>query len=348
MKNNNINIFLSRKTWSRPINSLELKHHVYDLYNETFKEYEKSFYPKEEEITYLKGLYRYFFKAYFSNMNILCPDYPILLGLFTSIFRIKPINIMHTWIIPFYSKKTFFHMLFNIVLYFVFIRSIAIIVASKNQLFLLEKMKIKKPIFFSPVSVDTNFWYPDYDNKVLENYSLIKEKYILTVGGNDRDELYAAKVSKILNLKYVRCGYDKQILDDAFDLLVKNNLEQNSIFIYSPSHEDLRVLYSCSSILCLPTIVNTNPAGLSSLVEGMACSSIVALPKLISEGYVVDEKNGLVLEDDYELFAKKYQNLSDKHSSIKKNARTFAMENLNINKVSEDLYQELKLKGIIK
>ena len=82
-------------------------------------------------------------------------------------------------------------------------------------------------------------------------------------------------------------------------------------------------------------------------MEGMACRTIVAVPRSISDGYIVDEENGLILEDDFKSFAKKYQNLSDVHSRIRRNARIFAMENLNISKVSKDLKEELRLKSII-
>jgi glycosyltransferase involved in cell wall biosynthesis len=343
-----VNIFLSTKRWTKTLaDGVDLKQHVYALYERVFEEKEMELFPKESDISFVKGVYRYLYIAYKSKLNILCPDYPVILGFILSIIKFKNNNVFHTWVVPFHSKNSLKAFLFDVIKYLGMFRSLAIVVASSHQKELLRKIGINKPIFFSPVSVDSNFWFHESCKDTLAKFGLEKGSYVLTVGGSDRDEIYSAKLAKILKLNYVRCGYDKDILALAKINLNKQDLLGHTTFIHNPSHAELRVLYSDCALLCLPTIIKTNPAGLSSLVEGMSCGALVAFPSELAAGYFNDEEAGLFLKRSAQDFSDKFNRTKTLHSVIKVNARNNAVKELNISKISKCLKRDLISIGVL-
>jgi len=343
-----VNIFLSTKRWTKTLaDGVDLKQHVYALYERVVEEKETELFPKESDISFVKGVYRHLYIAYKSQLNILCPDYPVGLGFILSIIKLKNNNIFHTWVVPFHSKNSLKAFLFDIILYVGMFRSLAIVVASVHQKELLRKIGIKKPIFFSPVSIDSNFWFHESSKDTLAKYGLEKGSYVLTVGGSDRDEIYSAELAKILKLNYVRCGYDKNILELAKINLNKQDLLGHTTLIHNPSHAELRVLYSDCALLCLPTMIKTNPAGLSSLVEGMSCGALVAFPGELAAGYFNDEEAGLFLTGSVQDFSDKFNRTKTSHSLIKANARDNAVKELNISKISKCLKSDLISIGVL-
>ena len=343
-----VNIFLSTKTWTETlVDGVQLKQHVRDLYESVFEEKETNLFPKESDISFFKGIKMYLYIAYKSKLNIICPDYPVLIAAILSIIKLKNNNIFHTWVVPFHSKNSLKAFFFDIILYVGMFRSLAIVVASVNQKELLRKIKINKPIFFSPVSVDSDFWCYRLSNDTFARYGLKQGGYVLTVGGTDRDEIYAAEVAKMLHLNYVRCSYNRTILEIAERELSRKKLFGHAKFIYNPSHEELRVLYSGSALLCLPTIVKTNPAGLSSMVEGMSCGALVGFHQIVGEGYIEDDETGLFLTTSAQEFACKFNKTKELHSRIRANARLKAVSDLNILKVAKTLRADFESIGIL-
>jgi hypothetical protein len=83
-------------------------------------------------------------------------------------------------------------------------------------------------------------------------------------------------------------------------------------------------------VVCLATITKTNPAGLSALVEALACGAIVAVPESIAEGYVVDGVTGLILTDSPHAFAMRLLENARSLSSLRTAARKFAEGHLNV------------------
>jgi len=343
-----VNIFLSAKTWTESlIDGVELKQHVRDLYERVFEKQETTLFPKDSDVSFWKGVHRYLHIAYQSKLNIICPDYPLMIGFILSITKLANTNIYHTWSVPFHSKRGLKAFCLSVISYIGMFRSLAIVVASRHQQVLLRNIGIHKPIFFSPVSVDSEFWFGQFSRDVFVKYGLEVGGYVLTVGGSDRDEIYSAELAKILKLNYVRCGYDKNVLDLAKKNLNEKKLLDHTTFIHNPSHTELRVLYSGCAILCLPTIVKTNPAGLSSMVEGMSCGALVAVDEIIATGYLKDEETGLFLTGSAQDLADKFNKTKQIHLDIKTNVRDAAVKDLNVSKIAEVLKNEFRSIGIL-
>jgi hypothetical protein len=147
------------------------------------------------------------------------------------------------------------------------------------------------------VSVDSRFWHPEPEDMddILNRFGLEKGCYVLTSGGTARDEIFGAKVAKILNLTYVRASMDFHTIERARSILSREGLANHVKILFNPSDVELRSLYSGAYVVCLPTLTKTNPAGLTSLVVAMACGAVVAVPDTIAKGYVEEGTNGIIL-----------------------------------------------------
>ena len=194
------------------------------------------------------------------------------------------------------------------------------------------------------MSVNSLFWHADPVglDDVLMHYGLEKRGYMLTVGGNDRDEIYAAKAARILGLPYVRVTYDINTAESARIHIARESLEGHSRILINPSDVEMRALFAGAWLVCLPTVTRTNPAGLTSLVVAMACGAAVAIPETIAEGYVEDGANGLVLNAGANNFAERLLSGSDDLPLIRKMARKFAVTKLNNLTVAQQVRAQFK------
>ena len=122
----------------------------------------------------------------------------------------------------------------------------------------LEEMGVSCPVVFAPVSVDSRFWYPDPEgmDDVLSKFRLKSNSYILTVGGSDRDEIYAANMAKVLGLSYVRATYSPHWAEYAKIQLEQMGLQHHSHILIRPTDVELRALYAGAYLLCLPTLTS--------------------------------------------------------------------------------------------
>jgi glycosyltransferase involved in cell wall biosynthesis len=172
----------------------------------------------------------------------------------------------------------------------------------------------------------------------LAGFGLQRDNYVLTVGGSDRDELYGARVARTLGIPYVRATYlPAPTVQKIRTELVQNGLDQYSRLLEYPSDVELRALYAGARIVCLPTMTKTNPAGLSAMVEAMACGALVGIPENLAEGYVVDGINGLILRAKPEEFAESIARQSARHDTMRISARSFAASKLNVSIVATNM-----------
>jgi hypothetical protein len=84
-------------------------------------------------------------------------------------------------------------------------------------------------------------------------------------------------------------------------------------------------------------MTKTNPAGLSAMVEAMACGALVGIPEYLAEGYVTDGVNGLLLSERPQEFAERVLNYSGGVSFMRSTAREFADRALNVRLVAANL-----------
>lgn len=325
-----ISIFYSRDIWLQPLNEFGLQQHVFALYQEVFRGYRTRIFPKKRAGGMVVDGLRHVPAVWAADLAVLCPDYPVLAGALASMLKLGRSYIVHTWKVPGYTDNRLTARIHDTLLRQVIRRARAVVVASPMQKEQLESLGVRCPVLFAPVSVDTAFWRPappeldEYQSR----FGLRRNEYVLTVGGSDRDEAYAARVANLLNLRYVRSTYSPYWAAHAKATLAAEGLEDNAVIIVNPSHTELRSLYAGSALLCLPTKTDTNPAGLSSLVEGLACGALVAIPGSIAEGYVDDGVNGLVLDPDPAKFAARIVSMKSSWSRIREAARLFAEREL--------------------
>jgi glycosyltransferase involved in cell wall biosynthesis len=338
-----VNVFLSSRVWAEPLNAFGLRHHVAALYEEVFRDREVRMYPREREGGLLAAGLRHLPTLLAGDVNVLAQGYPVVTGALASWVRRNPGLIMHTWKVPGISDRRLSARAYDVLLRRVINRARAVVVANHLQRRQIEALGVACPVIFAPVTVDSRFWHPEPDKMDIDlaRFELKRDSYVLTVGGTDRDETYAARVAGLLGLLYVRATYDKHSAERARLQLACENLEGHSRILVNSSHVELRALYAGARIICLPTVTRTNPAGLSSMVEAMACGALVGIPESLAEGYVVDGSNGLVLSDVPEDFAARVVLAAARVPSIRLAVRKFAEEQLNVLRVGTNLRSKL-------
>ena len=326
-----VNLFLSSHVWTAPLNAFGVRQHVAALYEEVFRGSEIRVYPRNRAGGLLANGLRHLPSLLAGEINVLTQGYPIVTGALASWITRNPRLIVHTWKVPGLSDERMSARTYDILLRRVINRARAVVVASEVQRRQLEALGVSCPIVFAPVSVDSRFWRNNLEDldDVLKSFGLAKHGYVLTVGGTDRDEIYAATVASRLGLPYVRTTYDINTAERARLQLAREGLESHSRILIKPSDVELRALYAGAWVVCLPTLTRTNPAGLTSLVEGMACGAVVAIPENIAEGYVEDGANGLVLRGSPADFVARMVSIHDKLPLIRQKARQFAESELN-------------------
>jgi glycosyltransferase involved in cell wall biosynthesis len=341
-----VNLFLSTYTWTRPLNAFGVRQHVAALYEEVFRGCDVRVYPKgptghlgSEVLKHLPALLA-------GDINVLAPDYPVVAGALASWVRRNPGFIVHTWKVPGFSDKRATARAHDYLLRRVIDRARAVVVVSQTQKRQLEGLGVACPIVFAPVSVDALFWHPEPAgmDKVLGQFGLARGNYVLTAGGIDRDEIYAARLARQLGLPYVRASWNLDSAERARRELARENLESHSTILTNPSDVELRALYSGASLVCLPTRTSTNPAGLTSLVVAMSCGAAVAVPETIAEGYVEDGINGLVLKGAAEEFGERLR--SRELPSIGRAARKFAETKLDNVTVAQQVRAQFQSKRV--
>ena len=326
-----VNLFLSTHVWTLPLNAFGVRQHVAALYEEVFRDCDVRVYPKGPTGNLLADVLRHLPALLAGEVNVLAPDYPIVAGALVSWVRRNPGLIVHTWKVPGVSDARLSARAHDILLRRVIDRACVVVVVSMTQKRQLEALGVSCPVVFAPVSVDSQFWHTDPVDMddVLTHFGLEKRGYVLTAGGSDRDEIYAAQTAKMLGLPYVRATYGAHYADRARLLLARENLESHSRILINPSDVELRALYAGAWLVCLPTLTRTNPAGLTCLVAAMACGAAVAIPETIAEGYVDDGENGLVLSRTAHEFVARLTSERDNLPLIRQASRNFAEVNLN-------------------
>jgi glycosyltransferase involved in cell wall biosynthesis len=294
-----VNIFLSSHIWKLPRNINGVRHHVKALYEEVFRGRDVQFMPTGPDHGLLRDGLRYVPTLFRGTINVLTPGYPVLAGALALTLRSDLNLIVHTWKVPGYSDDRISAHLYDSMLTRVIRRALAVVVVSHLQKRQLEAMGLNCPVFFSPVTVDTNYWHPlpvDRDS-VLASFNLTNDGYVLTVGGNDRDEVHGARLAKSLGIPYVRASNDKNAIIYAGLELERHGFRENCKLLLSPKDNELRALYGAARVVSLPTKTKTNPAGLTALVEAMACGALVEIPATLAEGYVDHNVNGFLISD---------------------------------------------------
>lgn len=332
------------------MNSDGVRQHVAALYEEVFRDFDLRIFPKSLSHGFITDVIRHFLVLPFGKFNVLSQGYPFATGALWTWLQRDLGLIVHTWKVPGLSDERLTAKINDTLLRRVISSARAVVVVSMTQKRQLESMKISCPVFFARVSVDSQFWHSDAFRSpgVLKKFGLERGAYVLTAGGPDRDEVYAAQVAKLFGLTYVRASWDNNTTKRSIQVLASNNLDAHAQILENPTDIELRSLYANSFLVCLPTLTRTNPAGLTSLVTAMACESVVAVPDSIAEGYVNDGVNGFILSDSPSDFVARLRTKVDTFDSVRRMAREFAQNHLNNFIVARELRSQLSLANILR
>lgn len=344
-----VNLFLSSYTWAGARSAFGPLHHFRCLYEEVFRDHQVSVFPKQLESNLIASGIRHVPAMLKGDINVLAQGYPIIAGALTSLLRRDPRIIVHTWKVPGISDDRLTAHAYDIALRRSIERARAVVVASVTQKRQLEMLEVPCPVVFAPVTVDSSFWHPETPNleEALARFKLERDGYVLTVGSTDRDEIYAAVVARMLGLTYVRSSWGRRYAEHAREQLAARKLDGHTRILVNPSDIELRALYAGAFLVCLPTITRTNPAGLSAVVETMACGTVAAVPESLAEGYVEDGINGLVLHGDPEQFVTRVLSLRSGFPSIQRAARLHAETKLDYLGVGRQVRERFQIERIV-
>lgn len=327
-----VNILLPDISYIRPRNQSGTVHHLYDTYSQVFDNQEVRVLPIDNiQNIYLKSLVNYH-KIKGNSLNVVTQGYSVLSTYAAALMKPNIEIIVHTWKVPSYSDNRVTAKINDFFLRQIIKKSILVAVASKKQERQLRDLFPYVPRCFAPVTVDSSFWNTESAKiSILEKYLLQQERFVLTVGGNDRREEFGMLAAQRLKVKYVRVTKNQPIVDLVRQTERKLGLSGTTLILNGINDSDLISLYRHALVVLLPTITRTNPAGLSSLVEAMSCGGIVAAPYDLAEGYIIDRQNGLWL-NSYIVneFARKVEDMNDFcRNEVRANAQKFAQTVLN-------------------
>lgn len=203
--------------------------------------------------------------------------------------------------------------------------------------------------------VDTNYFNTHTINNIeLVNALVPKDKFVISFLGRFSQEKCPKLFVEIANhlknddsLYFVMAG-NGNLYHEILELIKRYGLENK---VYLPGFVDTREYLKISNLLVLPSEIDGRPnAVLESLSMGVpvVASSVGGLPKIIKDGY-----NGfLCASGDIESFINCIQKVianKELYLSMRKNARSYAVEFLDINIIQSkyiSLFEELLLQNI--
>jgi hypothetical protein len=337
-----VNVFLSSFIWTRPLNECGVRQHVAALYEEVFSDVERRVYPARPSRGLMRDVLDHLPALLKGELNVVCQDYPMITAGVATFLKRDPAVIVHTWKVPGSFEPRLAAKANDWMLRRTIGRARAVVVVSQLQAARVRALFPHTPVIIAPVSVDSVFWHPspgDAD-QVLVRLGIKPGRFILTVGGPDRDELFAARLAALLNLTYLRVTYDSRTADAARAQLDEASLG-NCVVASGITDRELRGLYSTAFLVCLPTKTHTNPAGITSLTVGMACAAAVAVPAAIAGGYIKDGETGFVISDDVAVFSRRISLLRARIPAIGRAAREYAQQELDNGRVAAGVRMQL-------
>lgn len=192
-------------------------------------------------------------------------------------------------------------------------------------------------IKYVPLGIDTTFFKPEPN---------AAEDFILCVGDADRDDETLMKAVMDLPVKLVRVSDEQKNIEVLRKQLIGSKpfyFKEKLTLLHKVSDIELEKLYAKSKVVVIPIRCHSNqPAGLTTLLEAMAMGKPVIVTKgLITEGYVINGKTGIVIQPgDVAQLKNAIMQLLDNDSKRRKignNARKRAEENFTLKRSTERL-----------
>lgn len=346
-----VNIFLPSKEYSLPRNGSGVRHHLFEIYTRVFGGCSTHVFPRSNSDSILLQSLANLPSAMAKRINVVTQGYSVLAVWTAHLFGQRSPTVIHTWKVPYASSGSFFSKLYDYSLAKLMESASLVVVASRKQERAISNLFPNTRVHFAPVSVDTEYWTPKKANSnLLQQYDLMTRSYVLVVGGNDRNEEIGIRVAASLNLQYVRVTKNASIAQLAETTANRLGLQRHVRILQGIDDLHLISLYHFAFCVLLPTVTVTNPAGLSSLVEAMACGSNIAIEAELAEGYIQDGYSGTIISstapetDDTmhcSLIIDALHRNVDREDYMRDNCRREAVDSLNVNGIALGIQKAL-------
>ena len=208
----------------------------------------------------------------------------------------KPNYIYNTYKVP---KISNYMNILHIIKYHIscLLISRAKIVVCISNIQCAELRRLNKNSMFIPFASDIKWWTPGVASEnILKKYNIYNKKYILIMGDVDRDDETVSQAVGSLGIPIVRVTRSTKTAQKVKDIYSRHGIK-NTIVLTLISYFDLRELYRGANFVLISSDSSIHPAGMTSLTEAMSCGCKVIIRKgLTTEGYVVSDKNALVVQ----------------------------------------------------
>jgi glycosyltransferase involved in cell wall biosynthesis len=141
--------------------------------------------------------------------------------------------------------------------------------------------------------IDTEFFTP----------AVVKqEPYLLVPGNQDRNEQWVSDIADAVNVPVIRATSSQRSIQ--FHRRPNSRVRVSA----NVSYLELRELYRSAMAVVIPVINHRHPAGLTTLLEAMACGKTAFVNRgKTAEDYIEDGTTGRVLSDKQEEFMPQIQ-----------------------------------------
>jgi glycosyltransferase involved in cell wall biosynthesis len=143
---------------------------------------------------------------------------------------------------------------------------------------------LAEKVTFVPYPVDSRFFVPGQDSR---------QDYVLVPGDMDRDNEFVCNLAEELSCPVVRVTREPRVRQ----FYERRGYDRKRLTVlFRVSFHELRTLYQQARAVVLPVMNHRHPAGLTSLLEAMACgcACLVASGKTTTD-YVQDGKSAIFL-----------------------------------------------------
>lgn len=273
---------------------------------------------------------------------------------FCRLLRSQPRFILHSTKIPFsvpYTGHARLKTRLNDRVLERTIRAASLVVLnSLEQVALLEEQQPGVSAMWLPCAQDVEWWKPGpLETDVLEPLGIRPGEFVLCVGDVDRNESLPALLAKRLGRPLVRVTRIEKTAANARATFAEIGLADAHCLSRIP-YRQLRDLYRSAWAVLNTPFRTDHPAGLTGLLEGMACGAPLLFPAgPTSQGHATDGVDAILYEGntvDDVLDAARRLSSGEFRTNISRAARERCERELNLDSVAARLVARMEELGL--
>lgn len=203
----------------------------------------------------------------------------------------------------------------------------------------------KNKKFLIPNAINTNYWKPIKSYKKKKKLN-VQNKIIITFGATFIDDKRKGFDYLLKSLKLINIDYQLNVFGMIYDKKYEKKIKTNKNIHYLgniTSDSDLRHIYSISSLVAIPSIIDNSP---NILFEANACDvPTVCFDGTGTKDFIVHKKTGWISKNKDEVdFAKGIMWILKNKKKLKNNVRKNCIKNyseLSVSKMYINLYKKV-------